>query len=116
MLSSCMMHELAKGKIKKITEFYLQITLHYCLKSIKLFIFIFQMYENRLSNEVEANKQYCQNIISQTETLKMISSTFSAMFGILNFEVWQKDMLSLFNVLVDQDCTTVYERVHWGCF
>ncbi|XP_071169104.1 high mobility group protein 20A-like [Mytilus edulis] len=47
----------------------------------------FKMYENRLSNEVEANKQYCQNIISQTETLKMISSTFSAMFGILNFEV-----------------------------
>lgn len=46
-----------------------------------------KLYHNRLTEEIEANKQYCDNIISQTETLKMISSMFGAMFGVINFEV-----------------------------
>jgi len=51
------------------------------------FYVYFQLYHNRLTEEIEANKQYCDNIISQTETLKMISSMFGAMFGVINFEV-----------------------------
>lgn len=46
-----------------------------------------KMYHHRLMEEIEANKQYCHNIINQTETLRMITSMFGALFGVINFEV-----------------------------
>ena len=84
--------------IRLIIDFYVCFQLYHntlteCNCLIRLiidFYVCFQLYHNRLTEEIEANKQYCDNIISQTETLKMISSMFGAMFGVINFEVWHR--------------------------
>lgn len=44
-------------------------------------------YENRLNAELESSKQIGQNIINHVETLKIITSSFSAIFGLLNYDV-----------------------------
>ena len=89
--------------IRLIIDFYVYFQLYHnrlteCNCLIRLiidFYVCFQLYHNRLTEEIEANKQYCDNIISQTETLKMISSMFGAMFGVINFEVWHRSVTQI---------------------
>jgi hypothetical protein len=89
--------------IRLIIDFYVCFQLYHnrlteCNCLIRLiidFYVCFQLYHNRLTEEIEANKQYCDNIISQTETLKMISSMFGAMFGVINFEVWHRSVTQI---------------------